>query len=143
MYAHLLSLATAVPPHVLEQADVAAYVENFFQGDDAIRRMLPVFRNSGIRRRYSCVPLDWYAEPRSWKERNEVYIQSATALLERVALDLLEKSGLDRQDIDALVTVSTTGIATPSLDALLVERLGLRRDVRRLPIFGLSAVPAA
>lgn len=138
MQAHLLALSTAVPPHVLEQEAVADCIESLYSGDNDVRRMLPVFRNSGIRRRYSCVPLEWFAAPHGWKERNEIYVEHAAALFERITLDLLKESGLDRSDIDAVVTVSTTGFSTPSLDALLVERLGLRRDVRRLPIFGLG-----
>jgi alkylresorcinol/alkylpyrone synthase len=60
------------------------------------------------------------------------------ALFERIADACLKTAGLRRDDIGAIVTVSTTGIATPSLDALLVERMGLRRDIVRLPIFGLG-----
>jgi alkylresorcinol/alkylpyrone synthase len=59
-------------------------------------------------------------------------------LLERTTIRLLDRAGIDKQALDAVVTVSTTGIATPSLDALLIERLGLRPDARRLPIFGLG-----
>jgi alkylresorcinol/alkylpyrone synthase len=60
------------------------------------------------------------------------------ALFERIADACLKTAGLGRDDIGAIVTVSTTGIATPSLDALLVERMGLRRDIVRLPVFGLG-----
>jgi alkylresorcinol/alkylpyrone synthase len=138
MEPRLLALATAVPPFVLDQRDVASCIETLYPRDDSVRRMLPVFRNAGIRRRYSCVPLDWYVQPHGWKERNDIYVHHAVTLFERLTLDLLDKTGLDRNDIDVVVTVSTTGLSTPSLDALLVERLGLRRDVRRLPIFGLG-----
>lgn len=134
----LLSVATAVPPYPLDQAAVIGRVERLFADAPALPRLLPVFANTGIRRRYSCVPLDWYDRPHGWAERNRIYIASALDLLEATALRVLDRTGVERRQIDAVVTVSTTGIATPSLDALLIERMGLRRDVRRLPIFGLG-----
>jgi alkylresorcinol/alkylpyrone synthase len=138
MHSRLLALATAVPPFTLDQKDVTERIKILFNGNPEILRLLPVFGNAGIRHRYSCVPLEWFEQPHGWKERNRIYIESALPLLEQLTLKLLESSGLRRDEIDAVVTVSTTGIATPSLDALVIERLGLRRDVRRLPIFGLG-----
>ncbi|HXC12943.1 MAG TPA: type III polyketide synthase, partial [Stellaceae bacterium] len=134
----LLGLATAVPPYPLDQGDVIRRVQMLFDGAPALERLLPVFSNTGIRTRYSCVPIEWYDRPHGWAERNRVYIAGALDLLERTAIKLLDRAGIDKDAIDAVVTVSTTGIATPSLDALLIERMGLRRDVRRLPIFGLG-----
>jgi alkylresorcinol/alkylpyrone synthase len=99
---------------------------------------MPVFENTGIARRYSCVPIDWYNEPHGWTDRNALYIENAVSLFEKLTLQLLDQAGLRREDIDAIVVSSTTGIATPSLDALVVEKLGLRRNIRRLPIFGLG-----
>jgi alkylresorcinol/alkylpyrone synthase len=99
---------------------------------------MPVFENTGIDRRYSCVPIDWYSQPHGWTDRNALYIENSVALFEKLTLALLDEAGLAREDIDAIVVSSTTGIATPSLDALVIEKLGLRRDIRRLPIFGLG-----
>ncbi len=135
---HLLALATAVPPHVLEQTDVAARARILFDKRADIDRLMPVFANTGINRRYSCVPIDWYAESHGWKERTALYRENAVALLAQVADELIARAGIARADVDGIVVNSTTGIATPSLDALLVERLGLRRDIVRLPIFGLG-----
>ncbi len=134
----LLSVATAVPPYPLDQDDVIRRVKLLFGAAPALERLLPVFTNTGIRTRYSCVPIEWYDTAHGWAERNRVYIASALDLLETTACQLLDRAGLGKEAVDAIVTVSTTGIATPSLDALLIERMGLRRDVRRLPIFGLG-----
>lgn len=134
----LRALETAVPPYVLDQKDVAVRAANLFRGRKDIDRLMSVFENTGIERRYSCVPIEWYSEPHGWKDRNELYIVHSLDLFERIADACLKTAGLDRHDIGAIVTVSTTGIATPSLDALLIERLGLRRDIVRLPIFGLG-----
>ena len=95
-------------------------------------------QNTGIDRRYSCVPMEWYEEPHGWTERNALYVENALNLLETVANACLAKAGLGTADIDALIVVSTTGIATPSLDALLVQRMHLRRDIRHHAIFGLG-----
>ncbi len=135
----LLALKSAVPPFVLDQADVSRRAAALFEARRRdMARFLPVFENTGIARRYSCVPIDWYAEPHGWADRNALYIENAVALFETLTLALLDEAGLKREEIDAIVVSSTTGIATPSLDALVVEKLGLRRDIRRLPIFGLG-----
>ena len=135
----LLSLATAVPPIVFHQAEVVARAATLFDGRKSdIERLMPVFENAGIATRYSCVPLDWYERDHGWAERTRLYIDNALDLLEHAALECLDRAGLTASDIDAIVTVSTTGIATPSLDARLMGRLALRPDVVRLPIFGLG-----
>ena len=134
----LLAVATAVPPYPLDQDAVIERVRRLFGGAEALDRLLPVFTNTGIRTRYSCVPIEWYDRPHGWTERNRIYLESALDLLEATTIQLLDRAGLDKHEIDQIVVVSTTGIATPSLDALLIERMGLRADVRRLPIFGLG-----
>ncbi|GAA0531750.1 alkylresorcinol/alkylpyrone synthase [Rhizomicrobium palustre] len=138
MQVRLSALATAVPPFVLEQRDVAGSVEALLGSHENIRRLLPVFENAGIDRRYCAVSFDWFAKSHGWQDRNAMFVRSAVALLEEVSSKLLASAGLQPRDIDAIVTVSTSGIATPSLDALLIEQLSLRRDVKRLPIFGLG-----
>src|ERR1051325_8270315 len=122
----LVGLQTAVPDHVLDQADAARRAAHLFEDHPEILRLLPVFENTGIERRYSCVPINGYTRRHGWKERNELYLENAVALLEKVALASLEETGLEREDLDAMVVASTTGIATPSLDALMIERLGLK-----------------
>ena len=66
----LLGLATAVPPYALDQEAVIERVKRLFGRSAILDRLLPVFANSGIQRRYSTVPLDWYDEPHGWAERN-------------------------------------------------------------------------
>jgi alkylresorcinol/alkylpyrone synthase len=134
----LVALKTAVPGYPVDQADAARRAAVLFQAFPEVLRLLPVFENTGIETRYSCVPIDWYTQPHGWKERTELYLKHSVDLLERVTLDCLAEANLARDDIDAIVVASTTGIATPSLDALLIERLGLRRDIVRLPIFGFG-----
>lgn len=101
-------------------------------------RYLPVFSNAGIETRYSSVPLDWFEADHSWSDRNPLFLRYATDLLEQAAGRALADAGLEPADIDGIVCVSTSGIATPSLDALLMQRMNFRRDAFRLPIFGLG-----
>jgi alkylresorcinol/alkylpyrone synthase len=133
------AVTTAVPRYELDQADVTRRVRLALgPRSEHIMRLLPMFGNTGIERRYSCVPIEWYEELHDWPERNAIYLETAMELFESATRNALEIAGRRPDEIDAIVAVSTTGIATPSLDALLMERMGLRRNVQRLPIFGLG-----
>jgi alkylresorcinol/alkylpyrone synthase len=135
----LLSLATAVPPYVAEQHEAKAYAREAFGGKKALfDRLSGVFDNAGIARRHIVAPIEWYVKPHGWQDRNSVYLEAGEDLLVEAATAAIEKAGLKPDDIDGVVTVSTTGIATPSLEARASARLGLRENVRRVPVFGLG-----
>lgn len=135
----ILAVATAVPPYRLDQHDVTRRIELALgPRSREILRLLPMFGNTGIECRYSCVPIEWYENTHDWPERNRIYLESAVDLLESATRTALTRAGRSASDIASIVAVSTTGIATPSLDALLMERMGLERTVARLPIFGLG-----
>lgn len=135
----VVSLATAVPAYRLRQADVRAQAYAVFREDPSVvDRLLPVFANAGIETRYSCVPAPWYEDDHGWPDRNALYLTASLDLLSVAAGQALAQARLSASDIDAIVCVSTTGIATPSLEARLLDRLAFRRDVRRLPVFGLG-----
>jgi alkylresorcinol/alkylpyrone synthase len=135
----LLSLATAVPPQVVEQSEAKARAREAFGGKKALfDRLAGVFDNAGIARRHIVAPQDWYVKPHGWHDRNQLYLEASEALFEEAATKAIQGSGLAPGEIDGVVTVSTTGIATPSLEARVGPRMGLRPDVRRVPIFGLG-----
>jgi alkylresorcinol/alkylpyrone synthase len=137
--ARIGGIATAVPEHVLRQTAVAAGAHQIFSRDfNDFSRLLPVYANAEIDTRHSCVPIEWYYEPHSFTERNRLYIENAVKLLIVAAERALERANFDFADIDGIVVASSSGIATPSLDALLMEKLRLRRNIQRLPIFGLG-----
>ncbi|MDR3515014.1 MAG: type III polyketide synthase [Azospirillaceae bacterium] len=141
--ARLLSLATAVPPYKIDQTAAREAAREIFGSQSAemarnFERLAPVFTNAGIETRYSSVPLDWYRTPRTWPERNAAFLTSADALLERAARQALDRACLGPRDIAAIVAVSSTGIATPSLDARLMQRLDFSPETQRLPVFGLG-----
>jgi alkylresorcinol/alkylpyrone synthase len=135
----LLSLATAVPPQVIEQSDAKARAREAFGGRKALfDRLAGVFDNAGIAKRHIVAPQDWYMQSHGWHDRNALYLQASEALFAEAATAAIEKAGLAPDQIDGVVTVSTTGIATPSLDARVGPKIGLRPDVRRVPVFGLG-----
>lgn len=135
----LLSLATALPPYSVEQSVAKAKAREVFGGRKALfDRLSSVFDNAGIARRHIVAPTEWYESPHGWKERNRVYLDACDALFRDAASPAIERAGLKPSDIDGVVAVSTTGIATPSLDARNGPALGLRPDVRRVPIFGMG-----
>jgi alkylresorcinol/alkylpyrone synthase len=139
----LAALATAVPQYPLDQEAVTTRAARLFSDAPNFARLLPVFANSGIHRRYSAMPLDWFDLPHDWPERNRHFLANAVDLLETAARRALDRAGVAPSQIGAVVAVSTTGIATPSLDALIAERLRLAPEVRRLPIFGLGCAGGA
>jgi alkylresorcinol/alkylpyrone synthase len=135
----LLSLATAVPPHVIEQQEAKACAREAFGGRKALfDRLSGVFDNAGIARRHIVAPLEWYMSPHGWRDRNAVYLEAAEQLFIDAATAAIQKAGLKPEEIDGVVTVSTTGIATPSLEARCAKRIGFRDDIRRVPVFGLG-----
>ncbi len=135
----LLSLATAVPPHVIEQSEAKARAREAFGGKkELFDRLSGVFDNAGIARRHIVAPKDWYMHGHGWHDRNAVYLEASEQLFIEAATAAIEKAGLRPDEIDGVVTVSTTGIATPSLEARVASRIGFRDDIRRVPIFGLG-----
>ncbi|HEY4995999.1 MAG TPA: type III polyketide synthase [Aestuariivirga sp.] len=135
----LSSLATAFPPNVLEQSSASAIAKKVFSGRmDDFERLEGVFKNSGIDRRYAAMPLEWYLSQRGWDERSEAFLTVATELFITAAKQAADEAGLLMQEIDTVVTVSSTGIATPTIEARAAKLLNLRADVMRVPIFGLG-----
>lgn len=131
----IAGIASAVPEQRIDQAatrDIVLAIAPELRSHEAL------FNNTGVKTRYSCVPLSWHAQPQSWSSRAVVFQEAAADLLERVARQCTDRAGMALTDIEAIVTVSTTGLAVPSLDAILANRLGLSATVERLPIFGLG-----
>jgi alkylresorcinol/alkylpyrone synthase len=135
----MLGLATAVPPHRLEQSAVADAARRIYASSFArYPKLADVFANTGIERRYSVRPIEWYQEPRDWTERTQTYLDGASALFMHAARTALDHAGVAAQDVDAIVTVSSTGIATPSLEARVAAEMGFRPSAMRVPVFGLG-----
>jgi alkylresorcinol/alkylpyrone synthase len=142
--AALVSLATSVPPHVFLQKDVlAAAWEGFGARFPDFERFSSIFTNTGIVKRHAIKPFDWYLQPRGWPERTEAFLQGAETLFVDAASKALASAQLTGADIDTVVTVCSTGIATPSLEARVARRMGFRSDAMRVPVFGLGCAGGA
>ena len=131
----ILAVATANPVHKVEQAEAFKRAKSIFPH---LARLEALYSNTGIETRYSCEPYQWCQQEHGWADRTAAFQQHAVALLEEVAVKAVQKAGLVLADIDMLVVNTITGLAIPSLDAKLMNRLAFRRSVERLPIFGLG-----
>ena len=135
----LVSLATSVPPHVFLQKDVLAAAWDVFGARfPEFERFSSIFSNTGIIKRHGVKPFDWYLERRGWPERTKAFLEGAEALFVDVAEKALVSAHLAGGEIDTIVTVCSTGIATPSLEARVARRMGFRSNVTRVPVFGLG-----
>ena len=135
----MLSVATTTPPNILSQ-DLALSVARELLGGqfDDFDRLSAVYANAGIACRQLARPVEWYLEPRDFTERTAVYLEVALDLFVVAAEAALVEAGLTAEQVDTIVTVSSTGIATPSLEARAMGRMGFRTDVVRVPVFGLG-----
>jgi alkylresorcinol/alkylpyrone synthase len=135
----LLGLATAVPPNLLEQSAVAARARHIYaKSIDRYPKLADVFVNAGIERRYSVCPMDWFEAPHDLAERMRIYLDGAGALFVQTAQAALKRAGISARDVDVIVTVSSTGIATPSLEARVGAEIGFKPSAARIPVFGLG-----
>lgn len=135
----LVSLAVATPQHIMLQSDAAEAASRLFSNRFAdFRHLARVFDNAGIYKRHLARPLSWFEEPHGWHDRLEAYIEVAGALFIEAARQALERAGLEARDVDCIVTNSSTGFATPSLEAQVAAEMGFRVDVERVPLFGLG-----
>lgn len=99
--------------------------------------------SSRVERRHLVLPIERYLEEQSFTTTNDIFIEAATDLAEEALADALAQSGIAADEVDFVLFTSVTGVSAPSIDALLVPRIGLRPDVKRVPMFGLGCVAGA
>lgn len=140
----IASVGCALPEHRYEQATLTAALERALatHGIES-RRLGQLHRNMRVEGRHLALPLEAYEGLDSFGASNDAFIRCGLDLGARAVNEGLEHAGLDAADVDHLFFVSVTGVATPSLDAGLMNRLALRPDVKRTPIFGLGCVAGA
>ncbi len=144
LQATIAAVGTAVPEYRVPQRDVKEAVRHMFGASvPQLDRLLPIFENSGIDARHFCMPLEWFLLPHDAEEKHKLFVEHATALAESAVRRCLDRAGVAPTAVDHIVFVTTTGTATPSLDARLCNRLGFRSDVKRSPIWGLGCAGGA
>lgn len=139
MTTYLHGLSTALPPHCLSQDDVRARAALIFGGKYAqFDRLSRTFDTAGIDQRHSVVPIDWFSDDHGWADRNAAFMVGAKAMFIEAAERALANANWTGADVDCVVTVSSTGIATPTLEAQVFTEMGFREDIMRVPLFGLG-----
>jgi alkylresorcinol/alkylpyrone synthase len=137
--AALVSLATSIPPYQFHQKQILQAAHDLLADRyPQFETLSSLFANTGIRHRYGVKPIEWYLERRGWPERTQAFLEGAESLFVDVARKAVVRADLSAGDIDTVVTVCSTGIATPTLEARVAGKLGLRSDVSRVPVFGLG-----
>ena len=140
----IASVGEAFPPHYYPQERLLeefkrVWSQRLFNQD----RLDSLHKNVMVGGRHLALPIDEYAALGSWGESNDAWIRVAQEVGERAVREALAQAGLAPAEVDCLIFVSVTGVATPSIDARLVNRLGLSPRVKRLPVFGLGCVAGA
>jgi alkylresorcinol/alkylpyrone synthase len=140
----ILSTATAYPPHYFSQQEIVdALIAFWGESFDRSSLLERLHNRTGVDGRYFSRPLDAYIGLDTWGKSNDVWIEVSEQLGEQAIDCALKYAGLSRERIDAIFFVSVTGVCSPSIDARLVNRMGLSRNIKRNPIFGLGCVAGA
>ncbi|SDI90225.1 type III polyketide synthase [Natribacillus halophilus] len=133
------AVATAIPPYEVSQTEVANMVRDLFTDDFAdIERLLKVFDHGQIETRQFVKPLEWYQEPHSFGEKNEAFIQNAVQLGAEAVEKCIAAAEANHDDLTAFISVTSTGIATPSIEARIMNKLQLPIHMNRIPLWGLG-----
>ena len=140
----IAGVSSALPRYYYKQNVILDALSRHWSGRLENPRLLTrLHSHSGVEGRHFVLPLERYYEIKTWGQANDIWIEAAQELGERAIRCALMRAGADANDIGALFFVSVTGIASPSIDAKLMNRMKLRPTVKRVPIFGLGCVAGA
>lgn len=140
----ILAARGALPPHRHPQAEITdAFVEVIAQGDLDERALRAFHANAGVDHRHLVLPIDDYAGLEDFGQANDLFIEHAVTLGAQALQDALKAADLTPSDVDVIVCATVTGLAIPSLEARIASVVGLRPDVRRVPLVGLGCVAGA
>lgn len=136
MSVKIISVSKALPEFTRNTDEIIPFLDAWLSGqeDRFVRKVKKIFENAGVDRRYSIMSPEEVFSELSFEERNDIYIRESIKLGSQCLTAALEKANWKSQDLDYIITVSCTGIMIPSLDAYLINALGMRRDIVRLPV---------
>ncbi|MEY2847795.1 MAG: hypothetical protein RI885_460 [Actinomycetota bacterium] len=142
--ARIAAVSSALPVNVYPQSEITAAIGPMITADPAKRMVVDrIHSSSRVETRHLVMPIERYTDPTTFTASNALFVDVATDLAEQCISDALEAAGLLAADVDYIMFTSVTGVSAPSIDALLVARLGLRDDVKRVPMYGLGCVAGA
>mgnify|MGYP002700229552 CR=1 FL=1 len=136
MSVKITAVAKQLPKYTRETKDIIPYLNIWLSGQEERfkRKVIKLFENAGVDRRYSIMDAEDVFLNTSFEEKNDIYAKESILLAEKALLKSLDKANLKPTDIDYIITVSCTGIMIPSLDAYLINKLGMKQDIVRLPV---------
>ncbi|MBM7584286.1 alkylresorcinol/alkylpyrone synthase [Bacillus pakistanensis] len=136
----IIAVETTLPPYRISQEQVARFAKNLFSNSFRdINRLLKVFQNGDIESRYFVKDLEWFSRSHTFQEKNDAFIENAVSLGSKAIQACIESQDkLNYDNIDAIITVCTTGLATPSIEARIMNQLPFPENVKRIPIWGLG-----
>ena len=142
--ARIVAVAPALPANVYAQSEITDTIAPMVTSDPTKQAVLRrLHAGSHVDTRHLVMPIERYRDASTFTQSNDMFIEVAADLAEQALRDALALAGLEPQDVDYLMFTSVTGISAPSIDAIIVARLGLRSDVKRVPMYGLGCVAGA
>ncbi|SKB01138.1 isopalmitoylresorcinol synthase [Agreia bicolorata] len=140
----IVGVSAALPPNSYAQTEITAAIAPMITQDASKQALLRrLHEGSRVERRHLVQPIERYLEGQSFTTTNGIFIEAATDLAEEALTAALMQAGIAADEVDFVLFTSVTGVSAPSIDALLVPRIGLRPDVKRVPMFGLGCVAGA
>ncbi|PSL40432.1 15-methylpalmitoyl-4-hydroxy-2-pyrone synthase [Planomicrobium soli] len=131
-------------PYYVDQKEAVRVVRNLFGGHyEDIERLLRVFGNGQIEGRYFAAPPEWFEKEHGLEEKNQRYVEEAVRMGSRAVSRCLEESGVQKDEIDAFIFVSSSGMSTPTIDARIMNELRLPPHIKRIPLWGLGCAGGA
>jgi alkylresorcinol/alkylpyrone synthase len=145
MMPKIIAVETTLPPYRISQDQAAQFAKNLFSSSFRdINRLLKVFQNGDIESRYFVKDLEWFSRSHTFEEKNDAFIENAVSLGSKAVEACIESQDkLNYDNIDAIITICTTGLATPSIEARIMNQLPFSENVKRIPIWGLGCAGGA
>src|SRR6476646_11583363 len=140
----IIGAGSAFPGNIYEQQEITSALKEAWQSQlDNPEVLDRLHSRCGVERRHMVLPLEAYDRVTTWGQANDLWIEASQTLGRDAICRAITPLGILPRDIDALFFVSVTGVASPSIDARLVNRMGLSPNIKRIPIFGLGCVAGA